>query len=65
MFATGTTWQVEPTPASNSNDFKYIVTKPTIQLNRIAINGAVGDEIVNAGKRASPDGRLRIQTHSW
>ena len=28
-FATGTTWQVEPTPASNSNDFKYIVTKPT------------------------------------
>ena len=64
-FATGTTWQVEPTPASNSNDFKYIVTKPTIQLNRIAINGAVGDEIVNAGKRASPDGRLRVQTHSW
>ena len=64
-FATGVTWQVEPTPTSNSNDFKYIVTKPTIQLNRIAINGAVGDEIVNAGKRASPDGRLRIQTHSW
>ena len=31
-----------------------------MQLNRIAINGAVGDEIVNAGsgKRASPDGRL-------
>ena len=25
----------------------------------------MGDEIVNAGKRASPDGRLRIQTHSW
>jgi len=63
----GSTWQVEPTAALGSNDFAYLnfVTKPNIQLNRIAINGSVGDEIVNAGKRASPDGRLRIQTHSW
>ena len=64
MCAVASTWQVEPTPASNSNDFAYVVTKPSIQLNRVCINGAVGDEIVNAGKRASPDGRLCIQMHS-
>ena len=51
-YAAGSTWQVEPTPASNSTDFAYVVTKPSIQLNRVCINGAVGDEIVNAGKRA-------------
>ena len=53
------------TVATDSNDFAYFVTKPNIQLNRIAINGSVGDKIVNAGKRALPDGRLRIQMHSW
>ena len=52
----GSTWQVQPTAASGSDDFDYFVTKPNTQLNRIAINGAIGDKIVNAGKRALPDG---------
>ena len=46
-YAAGSTWKVEPTPASNSTDFVYVVTKPSIQLNRVCINGAVGDKILN------------------
>ena len=58
---------IEPTPASNSirRNFKYVITKPNIQLNRIVINIAMGDERVNAGKRPLPDDCLRIQTHTW
>jgi hypothetical protein len=47
------------------NSIQYRITRPALQLNRIYIPGEVGPQLVNAGKRSSPDGRLRIQTHSW
>lgn len=48
-----------------SNQFKYTITKPAIQLNNIYLPGTVGGDIIAAGKSMSPDGRIRIQTHSW
>ena len=51
--------------AAAAEKISYKIYKPVIQLNRITVHNGVGSEIIEAGKRMSPDGRLRIQTHSW
>ena len=57
-------YQVELNPSS-AMEFGYAITKPCIQLNRIYLPGGMGDSIIGAAKAASPDGKIRIQTHSW
>ena len=59
-----TTYQVELNTTA-ANDFGYSIFKPSIQLNRIYLPGGMGDSIIGAAKAASPDGKIRIQTHSW
>lgn len=58
------TYQVEMN-TSAANEFGYAITKPCVQLNRIYLPGGMGDSIIGAAKAASPDGKIRIQTHSW
>jgi len=58
------THDVELTAAAKQ-EFSYSITRPTIQLNRIYMPGGTGDAIVQAAKNASPDGKIRIQTHGW
>jgi hypothetical protein len=50
---------------ASANEFGYAITKPCVQLNRIYLPGGMGDSIIGAAKAASPDGKIRIQTHSW
>jgi hypothetical protein len=58
------TYQVE-LQSQYAQNFGYAINKPSIQLNRIYLPGGMGDAIIGAAKAASPDGKIRIQTHSW